>query len=544
MSPTGDDPARPDDRGARPAVRRHRPDERRRARRGDERRRRDGSRCGPRRSSRAIVPAIEAAADRIGRRRPARLRRRRHPGPDRRARRVGVPADVRHPARAGRSRSSRADPAAIVRRARAPRTTRRPARRRSTTPASAPSTPSSASPRAGAPRTSSRPSSGPATLGALTVGLSCNVGTPLSAVADHPIEVARRAGGAQRVDPAEGGHGAEARAQHVLDDRDGAAGQDLRQPDGRSQADQRQAPRASGADGGRDRRRARATLADAVLAETGYDVKVAILVLRSRRDRCRRPGPAGGDVADCSAPPSRRRDERPRNDLGHLPRRHRRCRGRLRGHEGALSGRVLHDGEHAVLSRASRAPGRRTPAGTDDAGRGVRARHAHRPGFADAAADGRSRPSDVSTPCLPRPDRLPLGRRHARARNPAGRPASVDRRTHRRARRLRRTHPRHHRRRPRRATGVLPRRPSAARPRRGLGRAQPGRHLEHDRRRWRLPARLRHRSGQRPRRRGRGRGAPQRARVRRRCTRRGQRPGRRRAAQPAPRGPVLHAADS
>ena len=38
----------------------------------------------------------------------------------------------------------------------------------------------------------------------------------------------RRPRGHRRIDPAEGRHGAEGRAQHVLDDRHGAAGQDLR----------------------------------------------------------------------------------------------------------------------------------------------------------------------------------------------------------------------------------------------------------------------------------------------------------------------------
>ena len=55
----------------------------------------------------------------------------------------------------------------------------------------------------------------------------------LSAAVEHPIEVARRPGVHRRLDAPEGRHGAEARAQHALDADDGAARQDLREPDGR-----------------------------------------------------------------------------------------------------------------------------------------------------------------------------------------------------------------------------------------------------------------------------------------------------------------------
>ena len=57
--------------------------------------------------------------------------------------------------------------------------------------------------------------------------------------ASIPIEVRRRARGVTGSTRLKAGHGAEARAQHALDDHDGAPRQDLRQPDGRPLADER-----------------------------------------------------------------------------------------------------------------------------------------------------------------------------------------------------------------------------------------------------------------------------------------------------------------
>ena len=99
---------------------------------------------------------------------------------------------------------------------------RRPARRRGR-----------ASRRAGAPRSSSPRSARRAARGALTVGLSCNAGRGPERRRGARDRGAGRPRGRRRLHPAQGRHGAEARAQHVLDDRHGPARQDLRQPDGR-----------------------------------------------------------------------------------------------------------------------------------------------------------------------------------------------------------------------------------------------------------------------------------------------------------------------
>ena len=62
----------------------------------------------------------------------------------------------------------------------------------------------------------------------------------------RPSDRARqRTGGHHRLDPAEGRHRPEGRAQHHLDRRDGPPRQDVRQPDGRHAGDQRQAARSS-----------------------------------------------------------------------------------------------------------------------------------------------------------------------------------------------------------------------------------------------------------------------------------------------------------
>ena len=85
--------------------------DRARDRRADERRGREGRRGGPGRGS-----ARSRTADRVGRRpvpprRPADLRRGGDVGPARRARRLGMPADVQHASRDGR-RPDRRRPAA------------------------------------------------------------------------------------------------------------------------------------------------------------------------------------------------------------------------------------------------------------------------------------------------------------------------------------------------------------------------------------------------------------------------------------------------
>ena len=61
----------------------------------------------------------------------------------------------------------------------------------------------------------------------------------------------RRPGGHYRFDPLEGRHGDQDGPQHGQHRRDGPAGQDLRQPDGRSAGDEQQAGRSLAADRGR-----------------------------------------------------------------------------------------------------------------------------------------------------------------------------------------------------------------------------------------------------------------------------------------------------
>ena len=82
---------------------------------------------------------------------------------------------------------------------------------------------------------------------------------------------------------------------------------------------------------------------------------------------------------------------------------------------------------------------------------------------------------------LARPDGVPLGGGRTRPRHaPAGR-ACLDRRAHRRTGRVGRPGPRHHGRRPWRAARVADGRAAPGGPARQPGRAQPGRHLQHDR---------------------------------------------------------------
>ena len=164
-----------------------------------------------------IAAAVDAIVPRLRGRRAADLRRRGHGRAARGARRERVRADVQ--LRPGGRRSSRAGRARCRPRPSRPRTTPPPAR----TSRSRPRTSSSASPRPGARRTCSARSSTRAPAGALTIGLACNTGSPLSAAVDAPDRGRRRPRVHRRLHAAEGGHGAEARAQHALDAHDGAA---------------------------------------------------------------------------------------------------------------------------------------------------------------------------------------------------------------------------------------------------------------------------------------------------------------------------------
>ena len=193
----------------------------------------------------AAVPAAVAArarADRpdhrpdrgrLPRRGAALLRRRRHQRPARRARRLGMPAHLRHGAGDGAGDHRRRAPGAgQVHRGSGGRRRRRH-RRRGRAPASAPRTWWSASPpaaprRSCAPRWAAPRRSAPA---------RCSSPAPSRrrCMRRHLRRVHHGAGrprGGHRLDPAEGRHRHQAGAQHPHHRRHGPARQDLRQPHG------------------------------------------------------------------------------------------------------------------------------------------------------------------------------------------------------------------------------------------------------------------------------------------------------------------------
>ena len=120
-------------------------------------------------------------------------------------------------------------------------------------------------------------------------------------------------------------------------------------------------------------------------------------------------------------------------------------------------------------------------------------------GQAFAEAGVRALARTVRRRCRPgrlaRADHAPLGRgRHGSGHSPA-RSAGLDRGGHRPSGRVRPAQPRRRRRRPGRSPGRPLRRAAAGWPARRPGRAEPGRHRQHHRRRsGRGPARLRHRA--------------------------------------------------
>ena len=78
----------------------------------------------------------------------------------------------------------------------------------------------------------------PAPIGAYTIGLSCNADSSIAGEADlaiTPVVGPEILSGSTRL---KAGHGDQAGAEHAHDRRDGAAGQELRQLDGRSAGDQ------------------------------------------------------------------------------------------------------------------------------------------------------------------------------------------------------------------------------------------------------------------------------------------------------------------
>ena len=197
-----------------------------------------GRRRSRRRDRRAAAP-----------RRPARLRRRRLVRPPRGGRRVRVRGDVLDASGPGRRAWS---PAATRRRrssARRPRTTPRPERarvaaarrgrrrRRDRDQRRAGGTPYAL----GAARAA-------ATAGAFTACVVCAPDSELAEACDRDDRRGRRAGGARRLDAAQGRDGAEARPEHALDRVDDPPRQDLRRPDGRRRACERQAARARAPD--------------------------------------------------------------------------------------------------------------------------------------------------------------------------------------------------------------------------------------------------------------------------------------------------------
>ena len=142
-----------------------------------------------------------------------------------------------------------------------------------------PTTPSSGSARAAGRRTSSARSRRRRGPGALTVAV-VSVRRLRARAARRPRDRGRRrARGDRRLDAAEGRHGAEARPQHDLDDRDGPARQDLRQPHGRRRRDEREAPRPRAPHRGAARPASRRDRVDAALDAAGGDAKVAIVSL-------------------------------------------------------------------------------------------------------------------------------------------------------------------------------------------------------------------------------------------------------------------------
>ena len=162
--------------------------------------------------------------------------------------------------------------------------------------------------------------------GALTVALVAVPDSELGRPGRSRDRGRRRARGDRRLDAAQGGHRAEARPQHDLDDRDGPPREDLREPDGRRRRDERQAsgPRPPHRRAG-DRSRA-ASSVDAALADSGGDAKVAIVSLLAGVD-------VGGGASDASrlrTASSGRRSRREARRSG-VPRRRPARAGRRRG---------------------------------------------------------------------------------------------------------------------------------------------------------------------------------------------------------------------
>ena len=378
---------------------------------------------------------------------------------------------------AGRRRSSR--------RWRAPRTTSTPGAAPSTTPASRPAMRWWASRRAGARPFVIAALGRAGELGALTVGLSCNTGAELSAVVRAPDRGGRRPRGGDRLDAAQGRHGAEARAQHDLHHHDGAPRQDVREPDGRPAPDQREAAGAGGGHRGDDRRCRSDHRRGPALEATGFDVKAAVLVASlgvtpneardrlARRRRAAQAGTAGGNepmkVLGMISGTSHDGIDAAVVDLS------------LTGDE--LTGVVVHaDSTPYRPDLRARLVAAFPPASTTLA-EVCELDTLIGQAFAEVAAAVVAGVPDVELIVSHGQTVFHwVEGAHALGHAPA-RAGRVDRRAHRRAGRVRRAHPRHHRRRPRCAARVVPRHAAARRHRRAGGGAEPRWHLEHDGRR-------------------------------------------------------------
>ena len=196
----------------------------------------------------AIAAAIDDIAARLRARRSPDLRRRRHVGAPRRARRRRVRVDVLDAAGPGRRPDRGGAPRALRSSRKRPRTTPMRAAReleRLGVRADDAVVGVSASGRTpyvlGAVRAARA-------VGALTVGVVSVPDSELAGLVDHEIAVAVGPGDPRRLDAAQGRHGAEADPEHDLDAVDDPHRQDVRQPDGRRLRHEREAPRARAPD--------------------------------------------------------------------------------------------------------------------------------------------------------------------------------------------------------------------------------------------------------------------------------------------------------
>ena len=173
----------------------------------------------------------------------------------------------------------------------------------------------------------------------------------LGGLVAHEIAVVVGPGVPRGIDPAQGRHGAEARAQHDLDDLDDPAREDVREPHGRRRRGEREAPGSSPADRGRcdvapPRRRS------TMRSPTPTGMRASAIVMLLARRRC-----AGGKTA----PGRFRREASPTRSRR---RREARCRSRTRRRQHSsratsrsLGGRVAGFGLASPNGRGIAVPG-------------------------------------------------------------------------------------------------------------------------------------------------------------------------------------------